>query len=73
MKYLTSINTHNPKRAVQDGRYRKEYSNKTYGSTKGQKSSKARAITDSKVVAISNRIERKDARKAFNEMRRKRA
>ena len=56
-----------------DKRYRREYSNKTYSSSKGQKTSRAMASTDRKVAAISDRIERKDARKAFNEMRRKRA
>ena len=65
MKVLNTI--------LYDKRYRREYSNKTYSSTKGQKSSRARATTENKVVAISDRIERKDARKAFNEMRRKRA
>jgi hypothetical protein len=73
MKYLTSINKHNPKRAEQDGRYRHQRSNKTYSNTRAQKSNRATASTDRKVVAISDRIERKDARKAFNEMRRKRA
>lgn len=58
---------------LHDKRYRREYSNKTYGSSKGQKSSRARAITDRLECAYSDRIERKDERKAFNEMRRKRA
>ena len=65
MKVLNTI--------LYDKRYRREYSNKTYSSSKGQKTSRAMASTDRKVVAISDRMERKDARKAFNEMRRKRA
>ena len=56
-----------------DKRYRREYSNKTYSSSKGQKTSRAMATTDRNVETISDRIERKDERKAFNEMRRKRA
>ena len=65
MKVLNTI--------LYDKRYRREYSNKTYGSSKGQKTSRAMASTDRKVETISDRIERKDERKAFNEMRRKRA
>ena len=65
MKVLNTI--------LYDKRYRREYSNKTYSSSKAQKTSRAMASTDRKVAAISDRIERNDARKAFNEMRRKRA
>ena len=56
-----------------DKRYRREYSNKTYSNSKGQKTSRATATTDNLVNAYSDRIERADERKAFNEMRRKRA
>lgn len=63
MKVLSTI--------LYDKRYRREYSNKTYSSTKGQKSSRARAITDNKVYAISDRIERADEQR--NRRRRARA
>lgn len=63
MKVLSTI--------LYDKRYRREYSNKTYSSTKGQKSSRARAITDNKVHAISDRIERADEQR--NRRRRARA
>ena len=52
MRLLTTIHL--------DKRYRREHSNKTFSSTRGQKSTRARAITDGKVIAISNRIERAD-------------
>tara|TARA_R100001086_G_scaffold86846_1_gene42381 strand:+ start:426 stop:641 length:216 start_codon:yes stop_codon:yes gene_type:complete len=71
MRYLTSINKDNPKRAEQDGRYRREYSNKTYSNTRAQKSNRATATTDRKVVAISDRIERADEQR--NNRRRARA
>ena len=54
-----------------DKRYRREYSNKTWGSSKGQKTSRAMASTDRKVVAISDRIERADEQR--NRRRRARA
>ena len=54
-----------------DKRYRREYSNKTWGSSKGQKTSRAMASTDRKVVAISDSIERADEQR--NNSRRARA
>ena len=54
-----------------DKRYRREYSNKTWGSSKGQKTSRAIASTDRKVVAISDCIERADEQR--NNRRRARA
>ena len=54
-----------------DKRYRREYSNKTWGSSKGQKSNRAMASTDRKVVAISDSIERADEQR--NNRRRARA
>ena len=56
---------------LHDKRYRREYSNKSWGSSKGQKSSRARAITDSLVSAYSDRIERADLQR--NNRRRARA
>ncbi len=56
---------------LHDKRYRREYSNKTYGSTKGQKSNRATASTNRKVEAISDRIERADEQR--NNRRRARA
>ena len=63
MKVLNTI--------LYDKRYRREYSNKTYSSSKGQKTSRAMASTDRKVVAISDRIERADEQR--NNRRRARA
>ena len=63
MKVLNTI--------LYDKRYRREYSNKTYSSSKGQKTSRAMASTDRKVVAISDRIERADEQR--NRRRRARA
>ena len=63
MKVLNTI--------LYDKRYRREYSNKTYSSSKGQKTSRAMASTDRKVVAISDRMERADEQR--NNRRRARA
>ena len=54
-----------------DKRYRREHSSKTWGSSKGQKSSRARAITDRLEFAYSDRIERADEQR--NRRRRARA
>ena len=54
-----------------DKRYRREHSSKTWGSSKGQKTSRAMASTDRKVVAISDSIERADEQR--NNRRRARA
>ncbi len=54
-----------------DKRYRREYSNKTYGSSKGQKTSRAMATTDRLECSYSDRIERADEQR--NNRRRARA
>jgi hypothetical protein len=46
MKTLGTINAHNPKRAQQDKRYRREYSGKTFSSTKGQRVNRYKKKTD---------------------------
>ena len=48
MRVLDTINPH-PTRAVQDGRYRREYSTKTWGASRGQKACRSKRKADALV------------------------
>jgi hypothetical protein len=68
MKILNTINPH-PTRAAHDGRYRREYSTKTWGGSRGQKASRSKRKADALVGEFM-----RDAAKAraYDERRAKR-
>lgn len=71
MKTLTTINAHNPKRAQQDKRYRKEYSNKTFSSTKGQRVNRYERIKDALELNRADSIDRSNEQKQSRRAKRK--
>ena len=58
MKTLGTINAHNPKRAQQDKRYRREHSSKTFSSSKGQRVNRYERIKDALELTRAHSIDR---------------
>jgi hypothetical protein len=71
MKTLATINAHNPKRAQQDKRYRREHSSKTFSSTKGQKMNRYERIKDALELDRADSIDRSNEQKQSRRAKRK--
>lgn len=69
VKVLNTINPH-PTRAVQDGRYRREHSAKSWGQSRGQRANRAKLKADALHDAYECAWERRDERRAERKRRR---
>ena len=69
VKVLNTINPH-PTRAVHDGRYRREHSNKSWGQSRGQRANRAKLKADALHDAYECAWERRDERRAERKRRR---